>query len=165
MSRLSSAVLLFGGAVLLMTWIVSPASSAPQTPAPPPAAPATAPGPLAAPVEPVRLPDPDAPAPEYRVPVRDPFSFSSRERPRRAASVVDRPVEPPAPLLPSLVAIVTDARPEGAVHRAALSDASGAVRIVGAGDTYGSFTVARIGGGSLALIDASTGLTYQLALR
>jgi hypothetical protein len=165
-SRITSIALLLGGAALIVTWIVSPASSAPQTPtaATPSAGTDSSAG---APIDvaPVRLPDAGAPPPEYRVPVRNPFAFSAPERSRADdVGLPEVPAAPPSPVLPSLVAIMTDSTTEGDVRRAALASSSGVVQIVRAGESFGPFTVSEIAAGALALEDTTTGLTYRLSL-
>jgi hypothetical protein len=163
-SRITSAVFLFGGAALFVMWVVSPASSAPQTPNPNTPSTATEAPASESVVEPVRLPDTEAPAPEYRVPVRDPFAFESRPRSPRVPAGAETPAVV-RPQLPSLVAILTDTTPAGDVRRAALSDAAGEVRIVRAGDVHGAFTISDVRPDVLVLVETSTGDTYHLALR
>jgi hypothetical protein len=158
-------MLLFGAAVLIVIWIVSPASSSPQTPPPHPSSMAPKVPAAGAEVASVRLPEPAAPPAEYAVPVRDPFAFDVRPRaPRAAAAAPSEPLSPARPVLPSLVAILTDATPSGAAHRAALADGD-RVRIVAAGDVFGAFRVSEILSNTLSLVDANTGETYRLSLR
>jgi hypothetical protein len=165
MSRVASVLLLAGGVVLCVTWLVSPASSAPQLQGVPP----TSPPPSVddATVEAIRLPvAPSAPI-TYPPPRRDPFAFQPRvdAAPR---TPLPPPVAPPvrAPVrLPRLVAIVKDATASGDVYRAVLSADGASVTIVTLGTTFGGFTITEIRADVVVLRDADSGDLFRLSIR
>ncbi len=167
MSRVASIVLLLVGAFLCVTWIVSPASSAPQAL---PSSSGAVPG-VGAPsdevtVEPIRLTLPEPPPLDRAIPRRDPFSFQSRPAPPTQPSesfIQSAPVRP-APRLPQLVAIIKDTTVDGDRYRAALSADRMAVTIVETGATFGAFSIADVRTDVVILRDAVTGDLFRLAL-
>jgi hypothetical protein len=164
MSRFASVLLLAGGVVLCVTWLVSPASSAPQIQGLPPTSPPSVDD---ATVEAIRLPvAPSAPV-AYPPPRRDPFAFQPQVDATPRTPVVP-PVAPPvrAPVrLPSLVAIVKDATANGDAYRAVLSADGASVTIVTLGTTFDGFTIAEIRADVVLLRDAGSGDLFRLSIR
>ncbi|MEO8482199.1 MAG: hypothetical protein ABI634_08325 [Acidobacteriota bacterium] len=171
MARATSTLVLLAGATLLVTWLVTPASSAPppQTPAPRTALDDAMPLLADVDAQVLELHDRIGVRPEYPTPVRDPFSYVTRAPRARAADPrpVSEPVtQPPAepPMLPALVAILSgDA---AASHRAVLSmpDADD-VQFVSIGATVGRFVVREIQDDAVVLADTQTNEAARLTLR
>jgi len=165
MSRVASVVLLVGGLVLCVTWLVSPASSSPQASSPSTARNAD-PTADALTVEPVHL-DAITPPP-YVAPKRDPFSFQVRDTaPRAAKSPTPQavvPVRPPV-RLPTLVAIVRDNAAGGDAYRAAITLDGFDVTIVSAGQIVGGFVVDRVRSDAITVTERSSGDSFDVALR
>ena len=165
MSRVASVVLLFGGAVLCVTWLVSPAASAPQS-APTQTLEASERVAEELGVEQIHL-DTVAVDRRYLAPRRNPFSFETRE------SSVPRAVVPPAVvapvhapvLLPTLVAIVKESTPDGDAYRAALSTDGFGVTIVAAGQTFAGFSVVAVRADVVSLRQAASGESFDVRLR
>jgi len=166
MQRGVSAILLLGGAALLATWLVSPASSAPQHPAAsdmPRTESSTAPANANVQELRTRL---DRIAP-YAPATRDPFSFGARPSPSAAPAPATTQVAAPAPpalAVPRLVAIVVDTRADGAPRRAVFADGDD-VKIIGVGGKAGALTVARIDADTVTLSDESTGAQVDVSVR
>ena len=169
MSRVASVLLLLGGTILSVTWLVSNAVSAPQTLSPRPTrlAPAPSPSPAAdSSVEPIQLDATTARPTVYTQPRRDPFSFQSREprvvvpTPPAAAVPVREPVR-----LPVLVAILKDTSAGGESYRAVLSQDTVDVTIVSTGATFGVFTIAEVRSDVVLLRDPRSGDVFRLPLR
>jgi hypothetical protein len=167
MSRAASVVLLLLGAVLCVTWIVSPASSAPQSSDPPrPSDPRASTTDDVA-VEMIHL-DAVAEPPRYVAPRRDPFSFQSRPVPARPSAVAPSVVAPPvreSVILPTLVAIVKHTAPTGDVFRAVLSADRFDVTIVSTGQSFAGFVIGDISATVVKLRQASSGESFDLSLR
>ena len=126
-----AAVLAAGGGVLLLTWMVSPAASAPTRTDPPRTA--FHPDQSSAVVAEVntqveRLRERLDTVPSFPPPSRDPFNFGRRAEPR--PPVVSNPTPPvpaiveapPGPVLPHLVAIVASDEDGGVVRSAVISE-------------------------------------------
>lgn len=172
MARAMSALLLLAGAALLVTWLVTPAASAPppQTPAPHTALDDAMPllADVNAQVDELR--DRIGARPAYPAPARDPFSYASRVPRSRVSQHLParEPVAPPAPdalpPLPALVAILSaDATsPRRAVL--ALPDADD-VQFVASGATIGGFVVREIQDDVVVLANTRTSETTRLTLR
>jgi len=169
MSRVASVLLLLGGTILSVTWLVSNAVSAPQTLSPRPARPAPTTGPSLpadSSVEPIQLDATSSRPTVYTRPRRDPFSFQSREprvvvpTPPAVAVPVREPVR-----LPVLVAILKDAPTSGESYRAVLSQDTVNVTIVSAGGTFGAFSIAEVRSDVVLLRDPRSGDVFRLPLR
>lgn len=170
MARATSVVLLASGVLLLLTWLVSPASSAPQVnrvAVVPDTGVAALPSELLDVNREVdrlraRL-DRDVGYPE---PARDPFHFGSRARVEHTAPMAtsDTTAEPAViePSWPTLVAIL--ASDSGGPLQAALSDAADGVQILEAGATIGTFTVTDVTADAVALADPVSGQSVRLSL-
>jgi hypothetical protein len=167
MSRVASVVLLIGGAVLCVTWLVSPASSSPQTVAPPRAALAANGEAADLDVESIRL-DAVAPAPRLIEPRRDPFSFQSRPTSEPRETVAPAPIVPalPPPVrLPTLVAIIKERTADRDVFRAALSNDGFNVTMVASGELFAGFVVVDVQADGLTLKQQSSGQAFVVSLR
>ena len=167
MSRFASAILVLGGAALLLAWQVSPATSSPDP----------APRPVESPldqVQPViadvdvqvdrlreRLTDP----PKYPPPTRDPFNFGARPEPARvsapAPAVEAAPAPPPPPPLPRLVAIVSTPT-DGGLLRTAVFAMGDDVQIVKPGEKVGALVLRSVGLDTVTVVDPATGTTYRV---
>ena len=171
MARATSLILLICGSLLLVTWLVSPASSAPQTSAPQ----VVDLGPL-----PAELADVNAQLDRLKtrldrtvdvpVPSRDPFHFAARRSVDRPAPVAtpSMPVEmmaPPVltPSWPTLVAILT--APDDGSLQAALSDRDETMYVVSVGGVAGAFTVTEIAPEAITVTDPTSGQSTRLSLR
>ncbi len=163
--------MLFAGAVLISTHILAPAAA-------PPPAPGLKPADLAAIIQdkPVveqvdaqvdRLRERLARPPAYPPPVRDPFRFGQRAEPAPsktpAPAVAARPLSP-APVLPHLIAIATDAADGNPVRTAVLALGDD-LQIVKAGETYSKFVVRAINSDGVELADPATGSTFKISLQ
>jgi hypothetical protein len=166
MTRFASALLLLGGAVILITLQVSPATSAPGPRR------VDAPSPLDQ-VSPIllevntqvdrmraRL---DATT-DYPQPRRDPFSFGEVARP--AAPTPPRleapaPVHEAPPVLPRLVAVLSAAA-DGGWTRTAVFAAGDDVQLVTPGDRIGIFVVRSIAADAVTLVDPTTGAAFRV---
>ncbi len=167
MSRLAAIALLLVGAVLLVTWVVAPADSAPQQPVdvPPIAPDRTSSG---HDVEPVHLSRLDVPLPAFSGPRRDPFSFGSAARETTTAApdrpgTIDAP-SAPALVLPTLIAVVMPDANDPSTFRAALSETGADVRVLATGDRIGALTVGTIYPDAVLLIDPADGASHRLSL-
>jgi hypothetical protein len=166
MSRAASVVLLLLGAVLCVTWIVSPASSAPQSSDPPLRSDPRTGTTDDVPVELIHL-DAVGEPPRYVAPRRDPFSFQSRAVPARplvAPTIVAAPVRESV-VLPTLVAIVKHTAPTGEVFRAVLSADRFDVTIVSTGQNFAGFVIGDISATVVKLRQTSSGESFDLSLR
>jgi len=169
MSRVMSTLLLLAGATLLVTWLVTPAVSAPPAQAAVPHSVLDDAMPLLADVnaQVLELHDRVAGALVYPPPVRDPFTYAARPRSVRAVAPPPAPeIVPPAVevrVLPALVAILSaDAT---SPRRAVLSmpDADD-VQFVASGGTSGSFVVRESQDDVVVLADGGD-TTLRLTLR
>ena len=167
MSRVASIVLLVVGTVLCVTWLVTPASSSPQTAAAPHA---TEPAGTAddVDVESVRL-EAVTSAPRFVAPRRDPFTFRSRpsiDRPTRTApeSAAVTPAAPPVQL-PTLVAIVKERSGDTDLFRAVLSSDGFNVTMVAAGQSFAGFVVVDVRSDGLTLKHSSSSEQFAVPLR
>jgi len=164
MQRLTSALVLLGGAVLLLIWQVSPATSAPKAA---PSALSTSleqTGPVVSEVNTQvdQLRGRLQQVKPYPEPTRDPFNFGTRAVPKPAAPPRPPAIEVPAPpVLPELVAIVGDAKTE---RRAVLS-AGDDVRFVKVGEATGVFVVQSLSADTMVVVDQTTGKSYTVILR
>lgn len=146
MARLTSLLLLGAGALVLVTWLVAPASSAPPQAA-------TAPVPAMPEIDRInheldRLHARVAPQPGPRV-VRDPFQYESQTITPSADSDADdtdaeSSVRRPAVSWPRLVAILSSGNAIAPEHRAVFEDANGIIQILNAGEIMGGVRVDRI---------------------
>jgi hypothetical protein len=169
MSRVASVLLLLGGTILSVTWLVSTAVSAPQTQSPRQTRPSpatSAPSITDSSVDPIRLDATTGRPPVYTQPRRDPFSFQSREprvvvpTPPTVAMPVREPVR-----LPVLVAVLKDTRAGSESYRAVLSQDTLDVTIVSTGATFGAFTIAEVRSDVVLLRDTRSGDVFRLPLR
>jgi len=167
MNRVASALVCVG-AVLLLIWQVTPATSAP----PPPRDAVSTELDQAAPVltevnaQVDRLRERLATTPSYPPPSRDPFNFGRRPdrtpppAPADAAPAIE---PPPPPALPSIVAIVSDTV-RGSEVRTAVFSVGGEVEVVASGDTIGAFVVRSIGVDRVVLVERTTGAVFSVKL-
>ena len=167
MNRVASALICVG-AVLLLVWQVTPATSAP----PPPRDAAALELDQAAPVltevnaQVDRLRERLSTTPSFPPPSRDPFNFG--RRPDRApAPPVDTPAAieppPPSPVLPDIVAILSS-KVDGADVRSAVFSSDGDVQLVTSGDTVGPFVVRTISADRVVLVHRATGAAFSVKL-
>jgi hypothetical protein len=177
MSPVVSTTLLLGGVALLATWLVTPAGSSPD-PARPAAQQAGAAqtrsdaandqaGKIDEQVQRLRerLPAPAA-LPAAR---RDPFNFGNPPAPATVDPMTDPSVEaalvePPAPILPTLVAILSDTI-DGAPVRIAVVAAGDDVQLLKMGDRAGAWRVTAIGGESAVFTSDALGQSFTVALQ
>jgi hypothetical protein len=170
MQKIASTLLLLGGAVLLVTWFVSPAASVQKQSSVTSPTPIDRVGPVLAEVdaEVARLRD-RLPSPEsYPPPSRDPFNFGRLPEVPNARPAIVEPapalvVAPPTPALPSLVAIVSDIVDGADVRSAAISQ-DDEVQIVKVGDVVGALVVRGITADALQLVDEKTGASFRITL-
>jgi hypothetical protein len=166
MSLRMSMLLVVGGAALLATWIVSPASSTPQDTHPPAVALDLAiPALTELVAETDRLADRLSVPPRFPAPVRDPFNFGAAPRGQV------RPVEPvaetvvaeiPRPSLqaPPLTAIVASA--DGTLR--AVFVISNDIEIVGRGGAIAGLEVTDITPATVTLTDPTTRASISVPL-
>jgi hypothetical protein len=169
MRRTTSKRFLVGSALILVIWIVSPASSSPSPQSAPDIAPAdreSAPAGLIEMNEQVerlsRRLAPDVASPS---PARNPFLFgrtTSVDLPTVSASAVV-PVDI-RPVAPRLVAILTDTNDAAAARSVVLSEGD-AVEILKTGDRFGTFTIGAIDDERVELVESGSGAAVTLSLR
>ena len=172
MNRVAALVLLVGGA-LLMSWAVAPASPTPRLgpirgSADEPPVVQHAPGQdpsanMTAEVERLRarLAAPAA----YPAPTRDLFRFGARPvRTARNAPETTAAVEPAAPVLPRLVAIVNDGVPGRPAWRAVMAIGDD-VRVLKAGETVGGLELRTINADGAELFDPISSRTFRVVLK
>jgi hypothetical protein len=173
MRRVTSGLLFLVGALLVVTWVVAPASSAPPQVA------VTAPSPPPPPFSPEldainrevdrlrqRL---ASPVPDL-APARDPFQFveprvSAEREAERSEPLVIEPVVATFTTWPTLVAILSsgsDAQPE---LRAVFEDGSQLVHIRSVGDTIDEVTVTAVASDVVELTHVPSGITTLVTLR
>jgi hypothetical protein len=169
MSRAASILLLLVGTLLCVTWIGSPAMSAPQSrttrpPTPDPtdrsSANPTVEAIALAPVTPARR--------NYTPPRRNPFTFDAPAAPALAPVTPDLPAEPvrASVTLPSLVAIVKDTSDDRTDrYRAAVSSDRLHVTLVQAGATYDGFDVVEVRADSVLIRHTNSSDLFRLALQ
>jgi hypothetical protein len=167
MSLRMSMLLVVGGAALLATWIVSPASSTPQDDrhAPAVALDLAIPALTELVAETDRLAGRLATPPSFPPPVRDPFNFGAASR---------GPVRPAEPALEAAPAVVTRPRPQAPPLTAIVASADGTLRavfalhddieIVGRGGVIGGIEVTEISSSAVALTDRATGASISVSL-
>jgi hypothetical protein len=167
MSRFASAILVLGGAALLLAWQVSPATSAPDP----------APRPIESPLDQIQpvLSDVDAQVEKLRArlaepsayppPSRDPFNFGKHPEPARVTAPEPvapvAPPPPPPPALPHLVAIVSTPT-DGGMLRTAVFAVADDVQILKPGEKIGALVVRSIGLDAVIVVDPSTGVSYRV---
>jgi hypothetical protein len=169
MTRATSAILVFCGTLLLATWLVTPATSAPQT-----ASRRVVPSDATLPPE-LAVVEAEVTRLRARVesrvnapePARDPFHFAARARlapPPSAESPSLSPVivEEPVIAWPTLVAILESA--DGTLQ-AAVADGDDALHVVSAGDEVAGVTVAEISAELVTLSDRASGQSRRLSVR
>jgi hypothetical protein len=101
----------------------------------------------------------------FAPPSRDPFRFSASREPEPVAAPVETPVvEPEAPALPQLVAILTD-KTDGGVARRAVFSVNGNVRIVKVGESLDRFDIARIDADGVDLKSRDTSAVTRIAIK
>jgi hypothetical protein len=143
--------------------------AAPAAPPPPPhTSPTTTPvqaRDAAAPVMP-QLKNPQAPAPEYPPPARDPFNFGNRPAPPRPGGTrADAPPIPaPPPPLPTLVAIISKPTDGGVLHTAVFGAGNG-IAFANAGDAIGALILNDITPDSVVLLDPRTGASFGESIK
>jgi hypothetical protein len=167
MLRIASLTLV-GGAVLLMTWVLAPAATRPQR--------AEAPIPTARGLAPASsdLVDFQREIDRMRArlvtrhaspaPGRDPFRFGLRLDAPRHETRPPVAAPPPAPVLPRLIAILSDTVNGVVVRRAALAQ-DGAVRLAAVGDMVGALRLRAITPDGIELADPATSATFRISLR
>lgn len=171
MARAMSTLLLLAGATLLVTWLVTPAASAPPLQTPAPHTQLDDEAPLLADVnaQVLELRDRIGARPAYPAPVRDPFSYATRARQSRAAQspVVPEPVAAPVPVVPTPPALVAILSADATSPRRAVLATPGGddVQFVVAGGTIGRFLVREIQDDVVVLADPQTDATTRLTLR
>jgi hypothetical protein len=166
----ASVLLLLGGAALIVTWLVSPASSSPD-PRGPRQSPSVQPSPAATldvAVETLHDHETASP-PVYQLPSRDPFSFSTRAMAPAASQSAAVPIAaaPAMPPLPKLVAILSSPSSRSATdagETAALSNGQD-VQFVRAGEMSGAWLVKSVSAASAVLVDPASGTSVTLALQ
>ncbi len=173
MARATSTLLLICGSLLLVTWLVAPAASAPQSSASR-RAPLADLGPLPPELDVVnaqvdRLRARLGSQVTYPVPSRDPFHFAPRARlvPDAAVAAPVENVMPATevvrPSWPTLVAILTSA--EDGTLQAALSDSEENLQFVSPGATVGLFTVVEISPDGVVLTEPVSRQTTRLLMQ
>ena len=166
MTRIASALLLLGGAVILITLQVSPATSAPGPGIVDAPSPFEQESPILVEVnsQVERMRARLQTSTDYPVPRRDPFSFGE---PARPAVPAPPKVEAPAPLydappvLPRLVAVLSTAA-DGGWLRTAVFAAGDDVQLVTPGDRIGTFVVRSIAADAVTLVDPITGAAFRV---
>ena len=172
MKRLA-AIIVFAAAVLLSTHILAPAE-------PPRSQPIASSADLAAidQTTPVvdevnaqvnRLRERLASPPAYPAPTRDPFRFGKRAEPAQPkapmpAAPAGIPPIIPAPVLPRLVAIISNATDAGPVRTAVLALGDD-VQIVKSGDSISKLVVRSIGADGVDLVDPVSGALFKISLQ
>jgi len=165
MTRFASALLLLGGAVILITLQVSPATSAPG----PRIVDAPSPFDQVSPIlvevntQVERMRARLETTTDYPAPRRDPFSFGEPVRPAvPTPPKVETPVlyEAP-PVLPRLVAVLSSAA-DGGWLRTAVFAAGDDVQLVTPGDRIGNFIVRSIAADAVTLVDPATGAAFRV---
>ena len=164
MQRLA-LVLLFGGTLLVASWVVAgdpPARNVAQTSQVDQLSPVVTD--VNAQVD--RMRERLLAERRFAPPRRDPFRFSSRIESKPAVEAAPAVVTPePAPLpLPQLVAILTD-KVDGGVTRRAVLSFGGNVQIVKAGDEIDRFVVARVDADGVDLTERATTNTLRLSIK
>ena len=164
MTRFASALLLLGGAVILITLQVSPATSGPGPRI------VDAPSPLEQ-VSPIlvevnaqvdRLRARLDTTTDYPPPRRDPFSFGEVVRPAPTAPPkVEVPLYEAPPVLPRLVAVLSSAA-DGGWLRTAVFAAGDDVQLLVPGDRIGIFVVRSIAADAVTLVDPTTGAAFRV---
>lgn len=161
--RLTSAVLLLGGAALLLTWVNAPAAPVPQAGAGVGAAIRAPAAPGVAQVDVERLRARLAAVPSYQTPIRDPFHYGEKSARRGVEPPGAVPVVPPPPPLPRLVAILTSDTGAGPARQIVVSAGAG-VKVAGVGDRVGAFVVRAIGTDAADLVDPATGAAFRISI-
>ena len=169
MARVTSSVLLAAGALLLVTWLVSPAASAPPQQLSIDTPPAQAPPELDDINREVdRLRERLATTAVVAPPARDPFQFAPLPSARRldAPEEFHPPIafEPPI-VWPELVAILSSGPASAPTHQAAFEDSAHAMQILSAGGTLDGFLIDSVTGDAVVVSHSATGRTSQLSLR
>jgi hypothetical protein len=166
-----------GGGLLLLAWLASASGLGRQQPVPdqpPEPVETTGTTTLAADVKAQtdKLRSRLAAAPSPQNPVRNPFSFASKEAPRRARREAVEPVPalPPVlePMEPAidLVGVAEDKTPKGIVRTAIISALSGELFLVKEGELIGArYRVKTVGADAVELTDLLSGSMRRLALR
>lgn len=170
MARVTSLLLLAAGAVVLVTWLVSPAASAPQV-----AAARDATVARASEIDTIerevdrlhtRLPDPSS-----AVVVRDPFQFASsasasHSRPSAAPGSPSLPRPIAAPVVwPRLVAILSSGTDEHPVRQAVFEDANQTIQIRSTGESIDDVRVDAITADAVVVTVPSSEQTTRLSIR
>lgn len=170
MARLTSLLLLGAGALLLVTWLVAPATSSPQ---------ATVPSPPFSPLPELiainseldrletRLAAPAAPGV-----TRDPFQFASsphavsaNERRDSVAPNAQPTAVRPAVTWPRLVAILSSGTEANPVRRAVFEDANALLQIRSVGEAIDDARVDRITDDAVIVTSLSAEQTTSLSIR
>jgi hypothetical protein len=162
-------ILLASGFVLLLTWVAAPAAPSPSPlPAPAAAVDQTAPlvAEMAAQVERMRsrLEGPQS----FPPPERNPFTFGARHEvvPPRPRLPVAAPEEapPPAPVLPRLLAVVSN-DVDGVTSLQAVFAVNNGVQALKVGDAIGSYLIRSITAEVVELVEPLTNTVHRLTLR
>jgi hypothetical protein len=165
MTRYASTLLLVGGAALLISIQVSPATSSPTQAALSLASSSDQVPPVLSQVnaEVDRLRARLAQIPTYPSPGRDPFSFGGRRPDAPAPMAPPPPVAEfvPPPVLPRLVAVLSTTT-VGGVSRAAAFAVDDDVRIVKEGDRVGAYVVRAITSDAVTLVDVASGAAFRV---
>jgi hypothetical protein len=175
MSFKRAAAYIVGGS-LALTWLASAAGVRQHVEVPPRQTPVETTGTetLAADVQAQteRLKQRMAVAPVPQEPLRNPFSFASRERPRAQARREPAPVDPP-PMPPmsvepalELVGVAEHQSPQGLVRTAIISTLGEELFLVKEGETVAArYRVKAVGADAVELTDLVTGGIRRLILR
>jgi hypothetical protein len=167
MPRVASTLLLAGGAIVLMAWVVRPASSLPQPSESAPSVDAPVANTLSTiTAEADALHDRLDARPPYRAPTRDPFTYGAMPASSARSTLVPTPARDTVssvPLPPSLVAILVNDTSHGPTRRAVFSIGDD-VAIHGVGDVVGRWRVMAIDVDRVTMADAS-GRSVDVRLR
>jgi len=164
-----ASVLAVGGGLVLVSWALAPAAppvkarSSAAVSAFDQAAPVLA----EVNVQVDRLRERLGAPPTLPSPERDPFRFGRRPEPTRPQPLISPAAvlaEPPAPVLPKLVAIMTNTTESGSVRSAAFSLGED-LQIVRLGDVVGRLVVKSIGVDVVELVDPATSAVYRVSLQ
>lgn len=169
MARLTSLLLLGAGALVLVTWLVSPAVSSPPQPAAPVNAAAVLPELDSINQEVDRLQARLAPSPVADV-IRDPFQFASTyaSANRVVVPALDDASMTPVRLAvtwPKLVAILSSGTDAVPVVQAAFEDANHVIQLRSEGDLIDGVRIDRITTDAVTVTASSVGQTTTLVIR
>jgi hypothetical protein len=168
MARVTSSVILAAGAILLVTWLVTPAASGPprQSSVDAPA--------IAAPPE-IEAIDREVERLRDRLdttvviapPARDPFQFvplPSARRPELPDQLPVPTVFEPTIVWPALVAILSSGPSATPTFQAAFEDDAHTIQILSSGASLDGFVIEEVTGDTVLISHPATGRTSRLSL-